>query len=106
MVWIYSSFIQLSKIKIGRHFLKGSYSSSGSNNKNNNETKPVSFACIEQKRTAAVTAVKNNLYIVYCVISLSGVISVDKLTSGQRYIGLSSFYFLLLALPQSATEID
>lgn len=78
MFWIYGSFIHLSEIKIGRHFLKGSYSSSGfnSNNNNNNshtaitnnnETKPVSFACIERKRTAAVTAVKNNLYI--CLLS-------------------------------------
>lgn len=75
-------------------------------NNKNNETKPVSFACIERKRTAAVIAVKNNLYIFYCLIFPCGVISVDKLTSGQRYIGLSSFYFLLLALPQSAIEID
>lgn len=33
------------------------------NNNNNAETESVSFACIERKRTAAVT-IKNNLYIV------------------------------------------
>lgn len=32
---------------------------------NINGRKPVSFACIARKRTVAVTAVKNNLYIVY-----------------------------------------
>lgn len=34
------------------------------NNNNNAETKSVSFACIERKRTAAVT-IKDNLYIVW-----------------------------------------
>lgn len=39
---------------------------------NINGMKPVSFACIERKRTVAVTAVKNNLYIVYFWFLLLG----------------------------------